>query len=115
MSGANFVQLMLSGLAMSAIYALTATGLFVAHLATTRMNFGQGEFLMFAAYFSMALLLAGVPVLLVVAAVIVVLAMMGWGLERFAIRPLDRLRSLAGGQYSWVLTTMGVALILRVG
>ena len=88
MSGANFVQLMLSGLAMSAIYALTATGLFIAHLATTRMNFGQGEFLMFAAYLSMALLLAGVPVLLVVAAVIIVLAMMGWGLERFAIRPL---------------------------
>jgi branched-chain amino acid transport system permease protein len=39
--------------------------------------------------------------------------MMGWGLERFAIRPLDRLRSLAGGQYSWVLTTMGVALIVQ--
>jgi len=38
---------------------------------------------------------------------------MGWGLERFAIRPLDRLRSLAGGQYSWVLTTMGVALIIQ--
>ena len=96
MSSANVVQLLLSGLAMGAIYALTATGLFIAHLATTRMNFGQGEFLMFAAYLSMALLLAGVPVLLVVAAVIVVLALMGWGLERFAIRPLDRLRSLGG-------------------
>jgi branched-chain amino acid transport system permease protein len=38
---------------------------------------------------------------------------MGWGLERLAIRPLDRLRSLGGGQYSWVLTTMGVALIVQ--
>jgi len=113
MSGANFVQLLLSGLAMGAIYALTAKGLFIAHLATTRMNFGQGEFLMFAAYLSMALLLAGVPTLLVLVCVIVVLALMGWGLERFAIRPLDRLRALAGGQYSWVLTTMGVALIMQ--
>jgi branched-chain amino acid transport system permease protein len=113
MSSANVVQLLLSGLAMGAIYALTATGLFIAHLATTRMNFGQGEFLMFAAYLSMALLLAGVPVPLVAAAVIVVLASMGWALERFAIRPLDRLRSLGGGQYSWVLTTMGVALIVQ--
>ena len=113
MSGANFVQLLLSGLAMGAIYALTANGLFIAHLATTRMNFGQGEFLMFAAYLSMALLLAGVPVAAGRRRVIVVLALMGWGLERFAIRPLDRLRSLAGGQYSWVLTTMGVALIMQ--
>ena len=113
MSAANFVQLMLSGLAMGAIYALTAKGLFIAHLATTRMNFGQGEFLMFAAYLSMALLLAGVPVLSSSPRSLLVLAVMGWGLERFAIRPLDRLRSLAGGQYSWVLTTMGVALIVQ--
>jgi branched-subunit amino acid ABC-type transport system permease component len=88
MSAANFVQLLLSGLAMGAIYALTATGLFIAHLATTRLNFGQGDFLMFAAYLSMALLLAGVPVLLVMVVVLVVLALMGWALERFAIRPL---------------------------
>ena len=59
-SGTNFIQLLFSGLAMGAIYALTAKGLFIAHLATTRMNFGQGEFLMIAAYLSMALILAGV-------------------------------------------------------
>ncbi len=98
---------------MGAIYALTAMGLFVAHLATTRMNFGQGEFLMIAAYLSMALMLAGVPVLLSAVLVIAVLALLGWGLERFALRPLDRLKSLAGGEYSWVLTTMGVALIVQ--
>jgi branched-chain amino acid transport system permease protein len=113
MSTANFVQLLLSGLTMGALYALTAKGLFIAHLATTRMNFGQGEFLMIAAYISMTLLLAGVPVILVAAVVIAVLALMGWGLERIALRPLDRMKSLVGGQYSWVLTTMGVALILQ--
>lgn len=113
MSFTNFVQLLLSGLAMGALYALTAKGLFIAHLATTRLNFGQGDFLMIAAYLSMALLLAGVPVLVSTVIVVVVLALMGWGLERFAIRPLDRLKALAGGQYSWVLTTMGVALILQ--
>src|SRR3954470_24143136 len=108
MSTANFIQLLLSGLTMGALYALTAKGLFIAHLATTRMNFGQGEFLMIAAYLSMTLLLAGVPVI-----VVAVLALRGWGLERVALRPLDRLRSLVGGQYSWVLTTMGVALIMQ--
>jgi len=113
MSTANFIQLLLSGLTMGALYALTAKGLFIAHLATTRMNFGQGEFLMIAAYLSMTLLLAGVPVILVAVLVLAVLALMGWGLERVALRPLDRLRSLVGGQYSWVLTTMGVALIMQ--
>jgi len=113
MSTANFIQLLLSGLTMGALYALTAKGLFIAHLATTRMNFGQGEFLMIAAYLSMTLLLAGVPVILVAILVIAVLALMGWGLERLALRPLDRLKSLVGGQYSWVLTTMGVALIMQ--
>ena len=98
---------------MGALYALTAQGLFIAHLATGRMNFGQGEFLMIAAYLSMVLMLTGVPVILVVLAVITVLALMGWALERIALRPLDRLKSLVGGQYSWVLTTMGVALILQ--
>ena len=113
MSTANFIQLFLSGLTMGALYALTAKGLFIAHLATTRMNFGQGEFLMIAAYLSMTLLLVGVPVILVAVLVIAVLALMGWGLERIALRPLDRLKSLVGGQYSWVLTTMGVALIMH--
>lgn len=112
MSAANFLQLLLSGLTMGALYALTAKGLFVAHLATSRMNFGQGDFLMIAAYFSTALLLAGVPVVLVLAAVIAALAVMGWGLELVALRPLDRLKSRMG-EYSWVLTTMGVALIVQ--
>ena len=112
-SGTNFIQLLFSGLAMGAIYALTAKGLFIAHLATTRMNFGQGEFLMIAAYLSMALILAGVPVVVSTIVVIAVLGLLGWALERFALRPLDRFKSLAGGQYSWVLTTMGVALIIQ--
>jgi branched-chain amino acid transport system permease protein len=113
MSTANLIQLLLTGLAMGSIYALTAKGLFIAHLATTRMNFGQGEFLMIAAYLSMALIVAGVPVLLSIPIVLVALGVLGWALERFAIRPLDRLRNMAGGQYSWVLTTLGVALILQ--
>lgn len=112
MSAANFLQLLLSGLTMGALYALTAKGLFVAHLATTRMNFGQGDFLMIAAYISTALLLAKVPVVVVVAVVLACLAVLGWGLERIALRPLDRLKARAG-EYSWVLTTMGVALILQ--
>jgi branched-chain amino acid transport system permease protein len=112
MSVANALQLLVSGIAVGAIYTLTAKGLFVAHLATHRLNFGQGDFLMVGAYVSLGLLLAGVPAPLVLVAVLVVMAVLGWGLERIAIRPLDRAGDQTGG-YAWVLTTAGTALILQ--
>lgn len=112
MSLTNVLQLLVSGIAMGAIYTLTAKGLFIAHLATHRLNFGQGDFLMVGAYVTMALLLAGVPAPIVFVAVLVALAALGLALERIAIRPLDRGGDQTGG-YAWVLTTAGVALILQ--
>lgn len=109
----NFAQLLVSGLAMGSIYTLTAKGLFIAHLATSRVNFGQGDFLMLSAFVSMALLLAGVPALVVIPIVLAVMAVCGWALERYAIRPLDRFGNRGGGTYSWILTTAGVALIIQ--
>jgi len=108
----NFLQLLVSGIAMGAIYTLTAKGLFIAHLATHRLNFGQGDFLMVGAFISMALLLAGVPAIIAVVLVALALGMLGYVLERVALRPLDRLGDRTGG-YSWVLTTAGCALILQ--
>jgi branched-chain amino acid transport system permease protein len=109
----NFLQLVVSGLAMGAIYTLTAKGLYVAHLATHRLNFGQGDFLMAAAFMSLALMKAGLPFWVVIPVVVLVLALGGWALERLCIRPLDRLGFRGGGEYSWILTTAGAALILQ--
>jgi branched-chain amino acid transport system permease protein len=108
----NAFQLLVSGIAMGAIYTLTAKGLFVAHLATNRLNFGQGDFLMVGAYLTIALLIAGTPALITLLVVMGVLGVLGYGLERVAIRPLDRAGDQTGG-YAWVLTTAGVALILQ--
>lgn len=113
MPWANFLQLTISGLAMGAIYTLTAKGLFVAHLATNRMNFAQGDFLMIAALLTLALRGAGLPVPLVVVLVVLALGLAGWLLERGFIRPLDRLGFRGGGEYSWILTTAGAGLILQ--
>jgi branched-chain amino acid transport system permease protein len=112
MSLTNAFQLLVSGVAMGAIYTLTAKGLFVAHLATHRLNFGQGDFLMVGAYLTMALVIIGAPAPLALLVVMVVLGVLGYGLERAAIRPLDRAGDQTGG-YAWVLTTAGVALILQ--
>jgi branched-chain amino acid transport system permease protein len=108
----NFLQLLVSGIAMGAIYTLTAKGLFIAHLATHRLNFGQGDFMMVAAFLVMALLVAGVHPLLAVILVVLALCLMGYLLERIAIRPLDALGDRST-PYAWVLTTAGIALILQ--
>lgn len=108
----NFFQLLVSGIAMGAIYTLTAKGLFITHLATHRLNFGQGDFLMVGAFASIGMLTAGVPAPLAVLGVLLLMGVLGYLLERFAIRPLDRLGDRAGA-YSWVLTTAGAALILQ--
>lgn len=108
----NLIQLLVSGVAMGAIYTLSAMGLFVTHLATNRLNFGQGEFLMVSAFLSMSLLLAGVSTVLVFPLVLLASGLMGWALERFFVRPLDRFEA-RGTSYAWILTTAGVALILQ--
>ncbi|MCA1829094.1 MAG: branched-chain amino acid ABC transporter permease [Myxococcales bacterium] len=113
MSWANFLQLTVSGLAMGAIYTLTAKGLFIAHLATNRLNFAQGDFLMIAALLTLALRGLGIPVPVVIVAVVLILGFAGWGLERIFIRPLDRLGFRGGGEYSWILTTAGAGLVIQ--
>jgi branched-chain amino acid transport system permease protein len=108
----NVFQLLVSGIAMGAIYTLTAKGLFITHLATHRLNFGQGDFLMVGAFAWIGMLAAGVPASFAVLGVLMLMVVLGFLLERLAIRPLDRLGERAGA-YSWVLTTAGAALVLQ--
>jgi Branched-chain amino acid ABC-type transport system, permease components len=109
----NFVQVAVSGIAMGSIYTLTASGLFIAHLTTTKLNFGQGDFLMVAAFLGMALVRFGVPVPFVILGVVLVLSLFGLILERVAIRPLGRFSNLGSGPLAWILTTIGFGLILQ--
>jgi len=44
---------------------------------------------------------------------LLVLAVMGWLLDRIAIRPLERKKTLKIGAFSWILTTAGIALIVQ--
>jgi branched-chain amino acid transport system permease protein len=112
MSITNLLQLLVSGIAMGAIYTLTAKGLFIAHLATHKLNFGQGDFLMVGSFLTMGMLLAGYSAVLAVIVVLIAMGLLGYILERVAIRPLDRAGDQTGG-YSWILTTAAIALILQ--
>jgi branched-chain amino acid transport system permease protein len=111
MTSATFLQLVVGGLTMGSIYALVAKGLYITHLTTHRVNFGQGDYMMVAGFLMLGIRALGGNLLVAIAGTVIGLAIMGYLLERVAIRPLDRYRSSAIGAYGWILTTAGVALI----
>lgn len=113
MDPGNAVQLVVSGLTMGALYTLVAKGLYITHLTTHRVNFGQGDFMMAAAFLAFATRVAHWPLWLGIPAVLLALALMGVVLERVAIRPLDRRGASNVGAYGWILTTAGIALIVQ--
>jgi branched-chain amino acid transport system permease protein len=113
MTGATFLQLVVGGLTMGAIYALVAMGLYITHLTAHQVNFGQGDFVMFAGFLMLGSRANESGLLLAVVATVIGLAVLGYLLERGAIRPLDRYGGGAIGAYGWILTTAGVALILQ--
>ncbi len=107
------LQLTISGLTMGSIYALVAMGLYIAHLTTHRVNFGQGDYMMVAGFLVLGLGRLGLHAILSVLVSICMLGLMGYFLERVAIRPLDRFKRISVGAYGWILTTAGLALIAQ--
>ena len=103
------LQLTISGLTMGSIYALVAMGLYIAHLTTHRVNFGQGDYMMVAGFLVLGLGRLGLHAILSVLVSICMLGLMGYFLERVAIRPLDRFKRISVGAYGWILTKIGRA------
>lgn len=58
---ASFIQLLVSGLATGAIYALIAVGFTLVWQTSQTINFAQGEFVMLPAFFVLAAMNAGAP------------------------------------------------------
>lgn len=109
----DLIQILISGVAMGSLYTLMGKGLLITFLTTRALNFGQGDFLMIAAFVSMAMLLAGVPLVVVVPAVVALLIALGVLLERIAIRPLAKQLAGSAGSLAWILTTMGFGMLLQ--
>lgn len=104
-----FIELVVSGLAVGAIYGLVAMGFAVIYKATGIVNFAQGEMGMLTAYTTWSLAVAlGTGGILTVAIAIVVGAMLGLICERLIMRPM-----LGEPVLSVVLVTVGLAVVLR--
>jgi branched-chain amino acid transport system permease protein len=113
MNTSDIVQVFVTGIAVGSIYSLMGMGLFITYLTTKAMNFGQGDFLMIAAFLSMSLAVAGVPAIAAIPAVFLVLVLLGVVLERVAIRPLSKSLAGSAGSFAWILTTLGFGMLLQ--
>lgn len=84
----TFVQLLFSGLALGAIYALVALGFVVIYRASQVFNFAQGELLAFGAFTMTSLCEIGLPWGFALAGTMAATGLLGALIERVALRPL---------------------------
>ncbi len=105
----SFIQILVSGLATGAIYALVAIGFTLLWQTSQTINFAQGEFVMLPAFFMLAAMNAGAPfwlaVLIGVALAAVVLGLL------FKIAIVDPM--LRHGVLPLVISTIALSLFLK--
>ena len=106
---ASFIQLLVSGLATGAIYALVAVGFSLLWQTSQTINFAQGEFVMLPAFFMLAAMNAGAPfwlaALIGIALSVVVL---GWLFKVVIVDPM-----LKYGVLPLVISTIALSLFLK--
>ena len=86
---ADFLQLLFSGAAIGAIYALAALGFTLLWQASGTINFAQGEFVMLPAFVMLFFLAAGAPLWLAfLLTCVVAMLVLGCGFKRVIVDPL---------------------------
>lgn len=84
-----FLQLLVSGAITGAIYGLVAVGFVLIYKCTHIFNFAQGELLLLGAYIAWAFLQQlGLPFWLAIILSLIVTVALGFGIERFPLRPM---------------------------
>lgn len=104
------MQVVLSGLAIGAVYGLVGMGFSIVFYVTRVINFAQGQLLMVAIVLTAALARGGVPALPAALVGILAAALVGVGLYLIAVRPVlafDRF------SFAWLVSTLGAALVLQ--
>jgi branched-chain amino acid transport system permease protein len=105
----SFIQILVSGLATGAIYALIAAGFTLLWQTSQTINFAQGEFVMLPAFFILAAMNAGAPfwlaALIGIALAVVVLGLL------FKLVIVDPM--LRHGVLPLVISTIALSLFLK--
>ncbi len=102
----DFLQLVISGTAVGAIYALAALGFTLLWQASGTINFAQGEFVMLPAFITLLGLSFGAPLWLAFAiACIASMLVLGVGFKKAVVDPLIR-----HGVIPLVIATLGLSI-----
>jgi branched-chain amino acid transport system permease protein len=102
------LQLVSAGIAVGSIYALIAIGIVLIYKCSGVVNFAQGAYAMLGAYFSYALIRAGLPVGVAVLASMGLMAGIGIATERLVLRPM-----LKAPVVAVMMVTLGLLISAR--
>ncbi|MEW6265051.1 MAG: branched-chain amino acid ABC transporter permease [Thermodesulfobacteriota bacterium] len=100
-------QMIISGLALGAIYGLVALGIVLVHKSTAVLNFAHGEMIMVCTFVTLALIGWGLPLWLAIILTLVIAAIIGLVIERILIQKL-----IGAPLLSTALVCLGLFLIL---
>jgi branched-chain amino acid transport system permease protein len=105
----SFIQLLVSGLATGAIYALVAVGFTLLWQTSQTINFAQGEFVMLPAFFVLAVTNLGAPFwLAVLIGIVISIIVLGVLFKFVVVDPM-----LRHGVLPLVISTIALSLLLR--
>ncbi len=105
---AEFLQFLISGLTVGAVYTLVALGFTLIYNASGVVNFAQGEFVMLGGMVTVFTAAAGVPLPLAGLIAICVSVAVGLLLHRLAIEP-----ARGASAVTLIIITIGASILLR--
>ncbi|MBD9444029.1 branched-chain amino acid ABC transporter permease [Rhizobium sp. RHZ01] len=105
---AEFMQFLLSGVTVGAVYALVALGFTIIYNASDVVNFAQGEFVMLGGMITVFSYQAGIPLPLAAILAILVTAAIGVALNKLAIEP-----ARGAPVVSLIIITIGASIFIR--
>lgn len=105
---AEFLQFLISGLTVGAVYALVALGFTLIYNASGVVNFAQGEFVMLGGMVTVFASAAGVPLVLAPFIAVVVAIVIGLLLHRLAIEP-----ARGASAVTLIIITIGASILFR--
>ena len=107
----EILQLIVSGLANGCVYGLIALGFVLIYKATEQVNFAQGDLMMLGAFTALSLTNEthlGLPFWVACIGAILILAAVGWLLERTILRHV-----FGQSQLAVVILTIALGFVLR--
>ncbi len=105
---AEFMQFLVSGLTVGAVYALVGLGFTLIYNASEVINFAQGEFVMLGGMVTVFAAAAGLPLPLAGLLAITVAVVVGLLLFRLAIEP-----ARGASAVTLIIITIGASILLR--